>query len=50
MAISQIVLVPFTTIIDPPSLINIVVAILVTVIEGSSVGYVLHYLKRGCFT
>ncbi len=52
LALSQlalaIILALFTTIIDPPSIINIIVAASVTVIEGASVGYVLHYLRRGC--
>ena len=54
LAISQlalaIALALFTTVIDPPSSISIAIAALTTVIEGTSVGYVLHYLRRGCFT
>lgn len=55
LALSQlalaIILALFTTIIDPPPpLINIIVAASVTAIEGASVGYVLHYLRHGCFT
>ena len=54
LAVSQlalaITLTLFMTIIDPPSLISITIAALTTVIEGTSVGYVLHYLRRGCFT
>ncbi|WP_243671156.1 hypothetical protein [Vulcanisaeta sp. JCM 16161] len=54
LAISQLALASaialFTTVIDPPSLINILIVLSVTAIEGISVSYVLHYLKNGCFT
>jgi hypothetical protein len=40
----------FTTVIDPPSLINIAIASSVMIVEGSSIGIIWYYLRNGCFT
>ena len=40
----------FSTVIDPPSLVNILIAASVAITEGSSIGVVWHYLRNGCFT
>ncbi|MGC9153099.1 MAG: hypothetical protein ACP5GY_05120 [Vulcanisaeta sp.] len=39
----------FSTVIDPPALINALIAAVVIVVEGSSVGIALNYLRHGCF-
>jgi hypothetical protein len=39
----------FSTIIDPPTPVNILIASAVAGIEGLSVGVVMRYLRRGCF-
>ena len=38
----------FSTIIDPPTPVNILIASAVAGIEGLSVGIVMRYLRRGC--
>ncbi len=39
----------FSTIIDPPTPVNILIASAVAGIEGLSVGIVMRYLRRRCF-
>ncbi|WP_069806768.1 hypothetical protein [Vulcanisaeta thermophila] len=40
----------FSTIIDPPILVIASVAGAVGIVEGVSVGIMIRYLRRGCFT